>query len=96
MQLPALVAYFTDLSLSAVLFTVFGYILGGNDYFAVVNFEPLVNIFKNFDFNSIFNYKMFVPNSEESFIFLRWEEISKFDEKKLQTALKIIAALKEI
>ena len=64
---------------SAVLFTVFGYLIGGNSYFAVVDFSPLVNIFKNFDFNSIFNYKMFVPNSNESFIFLRWEEIAKFD-----------------
>ena len=56
--------------LLAILFTVFGYIIGGNDYFAVV---------KNFSFNSIFNYKMFVPNEGESFIFLKWEEISKFD-----------------
>ena len=64
---------------SAVLFTVFGSVIGGNDYFAVVNFQPLVNIFTNFDFSSIFNYKMFVPNSGESFIFLRFEEIAKFD-----------------
>ena len=64
---------------SAVLFTLFGSVIGGNDYFAVVNFQPLVNIFTNFDFSSIFNYKMFVPNSGESFIFLRFEEIAKFD-----------------
>ena len=65
--------------LLAILFTVFGYIIGGNDYFAVVNFSPIINNFKNFSFNSIFNYKMFVPNEGESFIFLKWEEISKFD-----------------
>ena len=65
--------------LLAILFTVFGYVIGGNDYFAVVNFEPIIDNFKNFSFNSIFNYKMFVPNAEESFIILRWEEISKFD-----------------
>ena len=76
---------------SAVLFTVFGYLIGGNSYFAVVDFSPLVNIFKNFDFNSIFNYKMFVPNSNESFIFLRWEEISKFDWAQIgQVALLFI------
>lgn len=77
--------------ISAVLFTVFGYIIGGNAYFAVVDFSPLVNIFKNFDFNSIFNYKMFVPNSSESFIFLRWEEIAKFDWAQIgQVALLFI------
>lgn len=64
---------------AAVLFTVFGSLIGGNDYFAVVNFQPLVNIFTNFDFSSIFNYKMFVPNGDESFIFLRFEQIAKFD-----------------
>lgn len=76
---------------SAVLFTVFGSVIGGNDYFAVVNFQPLVNIFTNFDFSSIFNYKMFVPNSGESFIFLRFEEISKFDWAQIgQVALLFI------
>lgn len=77
--------------LSAVLFTVFGYLIGGNSYFAVVDFSPLVNIFKNFDFNSIFNYKMFIPNTSESFMFLRWEEISKFDWAQIgQVALLFI------
>lgn len=65
--------------LLAVLLTVFGYVIGGNEYFAVINFTPIIDNFKNFSFNSIFNYKMFVPNAEESFIILRWEEISKFD-----------------
>ena len=65
--------------LSAVLFTLFGYTLGGNEYFAVVNFQPLVNIFTNFEASSIFNYKLFLPNNGESFIFLRWDEISRFD-----------------
>ena len=77
--------------ISAVLFTVFGSIIGGNSYFAVVDFSPLVNIFTNFDFNSIFNYSMFVPNSEESFIFLRWEQIAKFDWAQIgQVALLFI------
>lgn len=76
---------------SAVLFTLFGSVIGGNDYFAVVNFQPLVNIFTNFDFSSIFNYKMFVPNSGESFIFLRFEEIAKFDWAQIgQVALLFI------
>ncbi len=65
--------------LVAVLFTVFGYYIGGNEYFHVVNFDPLVSIFQNFDFSSIFNYKMFMPNTDESFIFLNFEQISQFD-----------------
>ncbi|MBP5216743.1 MAG: hypothetical protein J6038_02800, partial [Bacilli bacterium] len=32
---------------------------------------------------SIINYKMFVPNDPESFLFLRFEEISKFDWAKI-------------
>ena len=77
--------------ISAVLFTVFGSIIGGNSYFAVVDFSPLVNIFTNFDFNSIFNYSMFVPNSDEAFIFLRWEQIAKFDWAQIgQVALLFI------
>jgi len=77
--------------LSAVLFTVFGSIIGGNDYFKVVDFSPLVNIFTNFDFSSIFNYKMFVPNGDESFIFLRFEQIAKFDWAQIgQVALLFI------
>lgn len=65
--------------LLAILFTVFGYVIGGNAYFSVVDFTPVKTIFENFEFNSIFNYKMFVPNSSEAFIFLRWEQIAKFD-----------------
>ena len=65
--------------LVAVLFTVFGYYIGGNDYFHVVNFDPLVSIFQNFDFSSIFNFKMFMPDTDESFIFLNFEQISQFD-----------------
>ena len=77
--------------LSAVLFTVFGSIIGGNDYFKVVDFSPLVNIFTNFDFSSIFNYKIFVPNGDESFIFLRFEQIAKFDWAQIgQVALLFI------
>ena len=76
---------------AAVLFTLFGSVIGGNDYFAVVNFQPLVNIFTNFDFSSIFNYKMFVPNGDESFIFLRFEQIAKFDWAQIgQVALLFI------
>ena len=65
--------------IAAALFTVFGYEIGGNEYFKVVDFTPITDIFNNFDFSSIFNYKMFVPNDGESFVFLRFEEISKFD-----------------
>ncbi len=48
-------------------------------YCNIVNFEPLVKIFRDFNFSSIINYKLFLPNDSESFIFLRFDEISKFD-----------------
>ena len=63
----------------AALFTLIGYNGFNNEYFKVVDFTSLVEIFKNFDFSSIFNYKMFVPNDAESFVFLRFEEIARFD-----------------
>lgn len=66
--------------LVAVLFTLFGYTIGKNDYFNIVDFSPLIELFgDNFSFASIINYKIFVPNDPESFIFLRFDEISKFD-----------------
>lgn len=65
--------------IAAVLFTLIGYNACGNEYFKVINFQPLVDIFKNFDFSSIFNYKMFAPNNKESFMFLRWNQIKQFD-----------------
>ena len=64
---------------SAVLFTLIGSNAFGNDYFKVVDFSSLVTIFKEFDFSSIFNYKMFVPNDGESFVFLRFDAIKAFD-----------------
>ncbi len=64
----------------AVLFTLFGYIIGKNEYFNIVNFSPLVELFgDDFSLASIINYKIFIPNDTESFIFLRFDEISKFD-----------------
>ena len=64
---------------TAVLFTLLGYNVAGNEYFKVVDFAPIVSIFENFDFSSIFNYKMFEPNDGESFVFLRFDEIARFD-----------------
>lgn len=64
----------------AVLFTLFGYIIGKNEYFNIVNFSPLIELFgDDFSLASIINYKVFIPNDTESFIFLRFDEISKFD-----------------
>lgn len=66
---------------AAVLFTAIGYYGCHNPYFLVVDFTPFINIFskENISFASFFNHKLFVPNDPESFIFLRFEEISKFD-----------------
>ena len=65
----------------AVLITLFGYTLGKQEWANIVSFSAFEKIFGagNFSFASIFNYKLFIPNDSESFLFLRWEEISKFD-----------------
>ncbi|MFA6830140.1 MAG: solute carrier family 23 protein [Bacilli bacterium] len=67
--------------IAAVLFTVFGYYLGNVEYFHIFDFTPFVKIFGegNFSFASFFNYKLFVPNDENAFLFLHIDEISKFD-----------------
>ena len=40
----------------AVLFTLFGYIIGKNEYFNIVNFSPLVELFgDDFSLASIIN-----------------------------------------
>ncbi len=65
--------------LVAVVITLIGYTACGNEYFNIVDFTPLTKIFTDFDFSSIFNYKMFVPNDAESFMFLRFDSIKNFD-----------------
>ena len=66
---------------AAVLFTLIGYYGFKNSYFNIVDFTPLINIFSadKISFASFFNYKIFVPNDPESFIFLKFNEISAFD-----------------
>jgi len=68
---------------AAVLFTVFGYYVGGNAYFKVVDFSPLTNIFTNFSFASIINYNLFNPNHVESFLFLRFDAFKNFKAAQL-------------
>lgn len=65
----------------AVIMTLIGYYGCGNEYFNVVDFTAFINIFsaENIGVASFFNYKLFLPNDPESFIFLRFEEIAKFD-----------------
>ena len=66
---------------AAVLFTLIGYYGLNNSYFNIVNFTPFINIFSvdKISIASFFNYKIFVPNDPESFIFLKFNEISAFD-----------------
>ena len=75
----------------AFIFTIIG-IVAKVDYLKIIDFSPLTNLFgENFSFASIFNYNLFVPNHEQSFIFLRFNEISHFDIKTLgQVALLFI------
>lgn len=73
----------------AVLFTLIGYYGCGNEYFNVVDFSALTNIFApdKISFASFFNYKLFIPNDPESFIFLRFEEIAAFDWTTIGTVI---------
>ena len=66
---------------AAVLFTLIGYYGFKNSYFNIVDFTPLINIFSvdKISIASFFNYKICVPNDPESFIFLKFNEISAFD-----------------
>ncbi len=72
--------------IAALLFTIFGSVIGKNAYFAIVDFTPfeqLVNGFKSGDAGEIiaqiFNWKLFKPDDPESFMFLRFEAIKSFD-----------------
>lgn len=66
--------------LAAILFTAIGWYGCNNAYFHIVNFDPLINTFSKENISSaFFNYKLFIPNDPESFIFLRFDQISKFD-----------------
>lgn len=64
--------------LLALVFTLIGHTWLGNSYFQVINFEPLKNVFNDLGHN-LFNYKMFMPDTTESFIFLRFEQLKQFD-----------------
>ncbi len=65
----------------AVITTLIGYYGFNNSYFNIVDFGPFEAIFGegNVSVSSFFNYKLFIPNDSESFIFLRFDEISRFN-----------------
>lgn len=67
--------------LCALIFTLIGYYAIGLDACNIVSFKPFEAIFskENISFASFFNYNLFVPNSDESFIFLRFDQIKQFD-----------------
>lgn len=76
--------------LIALIFTLVGYTWLGNDYFKVIDFTPLVNVFSDLG-NNLFNYKMFMPDTTESFIFLRFEQLAQFNWAQIgQVALLFI------
>lgn len=64
---------------AAFIFTIIGH-AAGNSYFIIIDYRIFKDLYyDNFSLASIFNYKMFVPNNSESFIFLRFNEIKNFD-----------------
>lgn len=64
--------------LCALACTLIGYTWLGNSYFQIIDFTPLVTVFNDLG-NNLFNYKMFLPDTTESFIFLRFEYLSQFN-----------------
>lgn len=59
----------------ASIFSIFGYAFN-NDYFKIVDWSPIVNNFTSGDWvQAFFNYKLFVPGSDESFLILRTDFI---------------------
>ena len=75
--------------LLALIFTVFGYYIGGEEALRIVDFTPFKNIFSKdtISFATFFNYKVFVPNDSESFIFLRFNALKRFNWKDLGEVL---------
>lgn len=65
----------------AIAITLIGYTWLGNAYCNIVDFTPFVNIFapEHIGVQSFFNYKVFVPNDTESFLFLRFDLIKQFN-----------------
>ncbi len=85
-KMPSLIPFVIGMGsgyLFAVLVNLIGFELCKNDYFHIIDFTPLKKLFENFSFASIINYNLFVPNHEESFIFLRFDEIKSFDWKTI-------------
>ena len=65
--------------LSALIFTVFGYLFK-NDYLIIIDFSPFEKIFgENISLASFINYKMFAPNNPDAMLFLHFDEIKNFD-----------------
>ena len=52
--------------LVAVAFTVFGWYIGGNEYFRVIDFTPLVDNFTNLSFRSFFDFPQFLVVTQNS------------------------------
>ena len=52
--------------LLAAAFTGFGYYLGGNEYFRIIDFSPFIDNFKNISFQSFFDYPKFLFLTDNS------------------------------
>ena len=50
----------------ALLFTEFGYHLGGNEYFKIIDFSPFIENFKEISFRSFFDYPNFLFLTQNS------------------------------
>ena len=83
-KMPSLIPFVIGMGAGyvvATLITAIGYYGCGSAYCQIVNYGPFEAIFGkgNVGVASFFNYNMFVPNTSESFIFLRFEELKQFN-----------------
>ncbi|MCQ3035300.1 MAG: uracil permease [Bacilli bacterium] len=83
-KMPSLIPFVIGMGAGyvvATLITAIGYYGCGSAYCQIVNYGPFEAIFGkgNVGVASFFNYNMLVPNTSESFMFLRFEELKQFN-----------------
>lgn len=76
----------------ALCFTIIGE-LCNIEYLKIINFSPLIELYNGKNIQQIllstFNFELFVPNSKESFMFLRFDQIKSFDIASIFTILML-------
>lgn len=88
-MIPFVIGIISGYALAAII-TLIGYTWLNNEYFKVIDFTPIIKVWGNLKDN-IFNFNMFKPNTDESFIFLRFNEIKAFNWKTIGKVILLFA-----